>query len=104
VVWQNIQAKIRNSHFLVADITGANPNVLIEVGYAMGAGKPVVLIQRQDDDTRVPFDVQPFLRLFYTVVQATDGRKVVALLSDELERAKDAIFEKTPGLREAASA
>lgn len=104
VVWQNIQAKIRNSHFLVADITGANPNVLIEVGYAMGAGKPVVLIQRQDDDTRVPFDVQPFLRLFYTVVQATDGRKVVALLSDELERAKDAISENTPGLREAASA
>jgi hypothetical protein len=38
------------------------------------------------------------------VVQATDGRKVVALLRDELERAKDAIFEKTPGLREAASA
>jgi hypothetical protein len=104
VVLQNIQAKIRNSHFLVADITGANPNVLIEVGYAMGAGKPVVLIQRQGDDTRVPFDVQPFLRLFYTVVQATDGRKVVALLSDELERAKDAIFEKTPGLREAAPA
>lgn len=104
VVFQSIQTKIRNSHLLVADITGANPNVLIEVGYALGAGKPVILIQRQDDDTPIPFDVQPFLRFPYAVLQAPDGRKVVVLLADELERAKDAIFEKTPGLREASPA
>lgn len=104
VVFQSIRAKILNSHFMVADITGANPNVLIEVGYAMGAGKPVVLIRRQGDDSKVPFDLQPFVRLEYVVVTTTNGKKVVTLLDRELKRLKNTIFEKTLGLQQATPA
>lgn len=40
-----ILKEIENSDFLCADLTGLNENVLFEIGFAIGKGKPIWLIQ-----------------------------------------------------------
>lgn len=47
---------IAASDFCVADLTGINPNVMWELGYAMALAKPVILIS-QDVET-LPFDLR----------------------------------------------
>jgi hypothetical protein len=42
----NIQDLIRKTTFVVADVSGANPNVMLEVGMAMGMGQPILLLSR----------------------------------------------------------
>lgn len=44
---EQIRAKIDSAAVVVADLTGSNPNVYLEVGYAWGRGKPVILIARR---------------------------------------------------------
>ena len=57
-VWQGI----RRAEFVVADITGFNPNVMIEVGFAVSLGKPVLIISQ---DKEMPFDVRAWRRHVY---------------------------------------
>lgn len=53
-VESRIRGLIRESAVVVADLSGSNPNVTYEVGYADGLGKPVVLI------CSTPFADSPF--------------------------------------------
>jgi hypothetical protein len=39
-----IQNRIRETDFVIADVTGADPNVMIEVGMAIGMGKRLLLL------------------------------------------------------------
>jgi nucleoside 2-deoxyribosyltransferase len=39
-----VRSRIRSAHLVVADLTDANPNVYLEVGYAWGVGIPTVLV------------------------------------------------------------
>lgn len=57
-VWQGI----RRAEFVVADISGFNANVMIEVGMAVSLGKPVLIISQSKE---MPFDVQPWRRMIY---------------------------------------
>jgi hypothetical protein len=51
-----VRKRIRSASLVIADLTSANPNVYLEVGYAWGAGvKTVLLVQEAD---RLKFDVQ----------------------------------------------
>jgi nucleoside 2-deoxyribosyltransferase len=52
-----IQGALRRSAVVIADITGKNPNVLLEVGVAIGLGKPVLLLS-QGLLEDVPFDLK----------------------------------------------
>lgn len=44
----SIIALIRKSKFMIADFTGARPNVYYEAGYAKGLGLPVIMCCRED--------------------------------------------------------
>jgi len=50
-IWQGINA----ADFVIADITGRNPNVLYELGIAHTLAKPVVILSRQATD--IPVDL-----------------------------------------------
>ena len=52
----NIQDLIRKATFVVADVSGANPNVMLEVGMAMGMGKLILLLSRTKA-LELPFDL-----------------------------------------------
>ena len=49
--------QIKQAHFGIADITGLNNNVLIEVGIMTGNGMPLIVIRDKDDNQMLPFDI-----------------------------------------------
>ena len=55
-----IMAEIKNSRFLVADVTEQNNGVYFEAGYALGLGLPVIWSVRKDDVENVHFDTAQY--------------------------------------------
>lgn len=55
-----IVTEIRNSRFLVADVTLQRPGVYFEAGFAIGLGLPVVWCVRKDDLKNVHFDTRQY--------------------------------------------
>lgn len=53
---KDIERSIRKADLVVADLSERNANVLYELGYARGTGRPIVLITQRIKD--VPFDLQ----------------------------------------------
>jgi len=51
-----VKERIDTAELLVADLSGANPNVYLEVGYAWGKGLPTVLLASDEKD--LLFDVR----------------------------------------------
>jgi len=80
VVYEQIQA----AHIIVADMTGRNPNVYYEVGYAHALEKDVVLLTQRTDD--LPFDLRGFNHVVYegriTLLKERLFQRVKALLND----------------------
>ncbi len=55
-VLERVKSQIEASTAIIAVLTGANPNVYLEVGYAWGKGRPTILIT---DDAEAPrFDLR----------------------------------------------
>ena len=77
-VMQWVQNRIRTSSLVIADLTDANPNVYLEVGYAWGCGVPVVLLTQAVDHLK--FDVRTQRCLVYGSI-----RELEELLRSELE-------------------
>lgn len=61
----DIWHSLKKCRFVLAELTGKNPNVLYEVGLAHAIGKPVIIITRNSDD--VPFDLKALRYLYYDV-------------------------------------
>lgn len=55
-VMQWVRERIRSASLVVADLTGSNPNVYLEVGYAWGCGVSTVLLV--NDSENLKFDVR----------------------------------------------
>lgn len=66
---------IRNAEFVIADLTLEKPNVYLEVGYAWGLNKPVMLVAR--DGQRLHFDLSHHKCIFY---------RTLGKLSESLEK------------------
>ena len=66
---------IRNAEFIIADLTLEKPNVYLEVGYAWGMNKPVLLVAREGQ--RLHFDLSHHKCLFY---------KTIGRLAESLEK------------------
>jgi hypothetical protein len=66
---------IQNAQFVVADLTLEKPNVYLEVGYAWGMNKPVILVAREGQ--RLHFDLSHHKCLFY---------KTIGKLAESLEQ------------------
>jgi hypothetical protein len=77
-VIQWVKERIDTAKLLVADLSTANPNVYLEVGYAWGKGIPTVLLSAQAEDLR--FDVKGQRCLVYKNI-----RTLEELLTRELK-------------------
>lgn len=60
---ERIYRQIDNADFIIADMTGKNPNVFYEVGYAHARGKLCALITKCAKD--IPFDLQHHFHIIY---------------------------------------
>jgi hypothetical protein len=67
---------IQSAQFIIADLTLEKPNVYLEVGYAWGKDKPVILVAREGQ--RLHFDLSHHKCLFY---------KTIGKLAEALEKA-----------------
>ncbi len=76
----SVRLCIDSADFVVADISANNPNVMYELGYAHGHGKPVILLTTSDK-TAIPFDV-----LNYRVILYEDSMSGVEVLKQKLRK------------------
>jgi hypothetical protein len=72
---ERITEGIRNAEFVIADLTHERPNVYLEVGFAWGLNRPVILVAREGQ--RLHFDLSHHKCIFYRTI----GR-----LANDLER------------------
>ena len=82
-ILQRIFNQIARADVIVADLTGQNPNVFYETGYAHALGKRVILLTQVVND--IPFDLKQYPHIIY----GDDGGKIKKLRK-ELSRHVDA--------------
>jgi hypothetical protein len=63
-IMTDIWSKINKASFVIADLTGKNPNVFYELGIAHSIGKKAILLAQSIED--VPFDVRDRRVLLYS--------------------------------------
>jgi hypothetical protein len=74
-----VKSRIAGSSMVVADLSSANPNVYLEVGYAWGCSVPTVLLARESNDLQ--FDVRTQRCLLYKSIKNLED-----ILGKELQR------------------
>ena len=79
LIIQRILARIASARVVVAELTGANPNVYLEVGYAWALKVPTILVAKSPDELR--FDVKGHRCLMY----GGSIRELEKLVSAELK-------------------
>lgn len=62
-----VKKRITSSELVIADLSSANPNVYLEVGFAWGCGRPTVLLCR--DASELKFDVKGQRCLVYKKIK-----------------------------------
>jgi hypothetical protein len=72
-----VRTRISGANLVVADLTNANPNVYLEVGYAWGKGVPTVLLVKSSTDLK--FDVRGQRCIVYSSIKELEQK-----LSNEL--------------------
>lgn len=72
---ERITDGIKHAEFVIADLSLERPNVYLEVGFAWGLKKPVILVAREGQ--RLHFDLSHHKCLFY---------RTIGKLSESLER------------------
>lgn len=95
----DIEDGIKSSLICLADITLDNPNVWYELGYAISANKPVIMICSQDRKTKFPFDVQHRTIIRYSTESPQDFEK----LKTDIENRVKAILQKKETLSKISS-
>ena len=79
IAW--VKDRIGSASLVVADLTAANPNVYLEVGYAWGRGVNTVLVVPQGDEPKFDLRTQRYLKF-------RDIRHLEELLTKELKALK----------------
>lgn len=87
-ILERIYNQISKADILIADMTGKNPNVFYEVGYAHGLGKKVILLTQKTED--IPFDFKHFQHIVYdssaAKLQAELGKNVRWMIENPEKR------------------
>lgn len=87
---QQIKTSIQTAVAVIAELSGANPNVHLELGYAWGKDIPTVLLLRDDDN--LCFDVRGQKCIMYRTIKGLE-----TALTEELARLKASGSIKSPG-------
>jgi hypothetical protein len=83
-----LRERIRTAKFVVADVTGANPNVYLEIGFAWGCEIPVVLVCNETSDLK--FDIRGQRCLVYGSIRDLEiklTQEIAAMFPEHAKRA-----------------
>lgn len=86
IILEDIVQEIKESAFVIAEISPNNANVFYELGYAHALEKPVILLAEQN--TKLPFDVSGYRCIFYK--NSIKGKREV---EDTLRKHIDSILD-----------
>ncbi len=83
VIHTNIVQNLYDAPMVLVDVSGANPNVYLELGLRLAFDKPVVIVR--DDKTKFRFDISPIEHLPYPRdLRIGEMREFIANLSEKL--------------------
>jgi hypothetical protein len=85
-ILDRVYNQISKADIILADMTGRNPNVFYEVGYAHALGKSVILLTQNKTD--IPFDLLHYPHIIY-------GGKIMDLIPEVEKRVKHVISQPT---------
>jgi hypothetical protein len=71
-VMEWVKKRISKATFLIADLSHANPNVYLEVGYAWGLNKPTILLVQNVSDLK--FDIKSQRCLLYKKISELENK------------------------------
>jgi len=91
-ITEDIVNYIELADFVIADITGNNPNVMFELGWALARDRKPIVIRQKGDPNEVPFDVKGIRYISY--VNSWSGierlyRDICKFLKTTLETAEE---------------
>jgi hypothetical protein len=81
-ILEKIKEKIETSKVVIAELSGSNPNVYLELGYAWGKGRPTILLAKKEE--KLLFDVRGQRCLKYELIG-----ELKDLLQKELKQLKE---------------
>jgi len=87
IVIEDIWIKIHQSAFIIADVTGTNPNVMYEIGLVHAIGKHSVLLCQETE--HIPFDFRHLRHFFYQYSEES-----VTGISGNLKNAINHIYQE----------
>jgi len=96
-ILERIYRQIDVADIVIADMTGQNPNVFYEVGYAHAKGKLCILLTSNSDD--IPFDLKHRRHVVYSGSIVTLSRELTKELEwarSELEKQRTSHINVTP--------
>jgi len=76
-ILDQIKSRIKAARVVIADLSTANANVYLEVGYAWGAGRETILLARSTDDLK--FDVRGQRCILYASIRDLEERLTAEL-------------------------
>ena len=74
-ITDEIIAGIKESAFVIADFTGHRGGVYYEAGYAIGLGKTVIQMCRENDQDKLHFDINHRNTIFWDEIDITGPKK-----------------------------
>lgn len=85
---EKIEKAIQDSDICIAEVSTDNPNVWMELGYALALSKPTIIICDKGKRNKLPFDVQHRPVIFYSSESPSDfdelGKKLKTFILNEL--------------------
>lgn len=90
-IHEQIYRNLRDSHIVIADLTGANPNVMYELGLRHTTGKLTFQIGEKE---RLPFDVSTIRTILFKRTAAgfvSAKRLLIAAIAEGLEQGADLV-------------
>lgn len=90
-IHEQIFRNLRDSHIVIADLTGANPNVMYELGLRHTTGKLTLQIGEKG---RLPFDISTIRTILFKRTEAgliSAKRSLISALAEGLELGSDPV-------------
>jgi len=76
-IFERVKQRIETAALVIAELTGGNSNVSLELGYALGRGQSVILLAQNNDKT--PFDIRGQRCILYSSIRQLEESLTKAL-------------------------
>lgn len=88
---QKIEQAIGNADICIAEVSLDNPNVWLELGYALALNRPTVILCDRAIRERLPFDVQHRPVIFYSTESRSGYEELEAKIAAEIRNLAKAV-------------